>query len=1486
MSRLTSLTVAVAATLCACNGDAPASVDLDAAPITQTAPELPADLDLATVMQRARVAFRVKSDAFTGRGGSYEATVTRTASISLLPSEGPDDDGSPTPLTLTTSWIGGAVAAPAVQRDDTLGHLEITREGSVEVLENTDAGLHQSWHFDRRPTAGDLVVRVRIDGMQHLATTPTGVHLGAAEQAVGFSYGHGTWIGADGAASPVPARFEDGHIVLTVPGDVVARTSYPAVLDPVVGPEFGIDDPIIGEHTDQRHPKVAYDGTNFMMVWEDWRSRTHFDVYGTRVARDGTVLDPHGIPIAVAHGHQQGADIVFDGTSYLVVWVDKDLGAPPITRAVQVGVDGGVRGSAVQVNTAPWGSEASVIFDGANYLITYRHETNLMAARLRPDLSRLSAADTVLTTATRSGATLAHNGSGFIVVFSGDLGWEFLRLDANAAPIDATPRLLNDSSAALGNFGMASDGTDYFVTWQDNREGATRIYGTLVRSGDGTVVEPLGVRVGPATTTQGSPRVFYDGTEYVLVYRNNTGAADSDLFLTHITRAGLVRDPAGVEMAHEIVERVSPIDIVWTGTDIFVGWYNRTDWYLRAGWFDTTGASTGAPIAPGGSQEHESNLDLAWGGTVFLATWQEGHRDEAKRVFAARVTLEGDVLDPIALPVGTGWDPGVEWGGNSFLIAWGDGYLTRGARVTPAGRVLDPEGFLISNEPGTVADAAIAFNGTVFYVVWRNNFSSGIHTFGSRVTPSGAVLDPSSRRISQGSTAAYNASIASDGDGFLVTYQQASRSYGERITGDGVLLDDPALRFNGGALPSAAFGGGVYLITTTSGSASSRNVSVERLTPAGVSLDPTPTLISDTPSRLPRAVGFGGTNFLVVLEDTALDSSHDLHGVRISQTGALLDPLNGFPISTDPHYEGAPVVTSPGGDRFLVGYPQVETLPGDGGHRNRLRWIDRLPRCEADADCATGHCVDAVCCDTACGGGELDCMACSTMAGGTLDGTCGPLDVQYASTLECRGDSGPCDLGAFCTPTATSCPGNTYASGVECRAAAGACDVAETCDGSGPACPGDAVDTGTECRPSSGPCDIAESCDGSGVLCPTDAFDSATECRAASGDCDVAEVCDGSGAACPSDGFDMGTECRAAVGACDVAESCDGSSADCPLDGFDMGTECRASAGPCDVAESCDGSGAACPADGFDGSSLCRTTAGPCDVLEVCDGSGAACPTDVLLSGTECRPADGVCDVADACDGVSPACPADAHAPDGTLCLDELACDGAEVCSVGVCVPGSAVECDDGDACTADSCAEPAGACMFSPIAECCALDNDCEDGDLCTDDTCDGDTGRCVHDVVEQCCSGDADCNDGRGCTVDVCDPRTARCENTRMDGPCCILDEDCDDGDPCTRETCFPSTGMCDFERVAECCLVDDDCADDDECTNDICDTEATRCAHPPIPMCEAAVPDTGPDVPRGRRGGGCGCSLPGRGSPSDAFWLALGMFAIITRRLRRRL
>jgi hypothetical protein len=105
------------------------------------------------------------------------------------------------------------------------------------------------------------------------------------------------------------------------------------------------------------------------------------------------------------------------------------------------------------------------------------------------------------------------------------------------------------------------------------------------------------------------------------------------------------------------------------------------------------------------------------------------------------------------------------------------------------------------------------------------------------------------------------------------------------------------------------------------------------------------------------------------------------------------------------------------------------------------------------------------------------------------------------------------------------------------------------------------------------------------------------------------------------------------------------------------------------------------------------------------------------------------------------------------------------------------IDCDDGLACTTDSC-DPALGCQNVPIV--------CDDGNACTDDYCDTATGDCVFGNPKVC-------DDGNACTEDYCDTATGDCVfgNPKV----------CDDSDVCTDDYCDTATGQCVFEDNGTC-------------------------------------------------------------------------------------
>ena len=69
-------------------------------------------------------------------------------------------------------------------------------------------------------------------------------------------------------------------------------------------------------------PAVAFDGSNFLVVWQDFRSHKHYDIYAARVSPEGKVLDAGGFVVAAQACNQARPKVAFAGGNFVVAWVD------------------------------------------------------------------------------------------------------------------------------------------------------------------------------------------------------------------------------------------------------------------------------------------------------------------------------------------------------------------------------------------------------------------------------------------------------------------------------------------------------------------------------------------------------------------------------------------------------------------------------------------------------------------------------------------------------------------------------------------------------------------------------------------------------------------------------------------------------------------------------------------------------------------------------------------------------------------------------------------------------------------------------------------------------------------------------------------------------------------------------------------------------------------------------------------------------------
>ncbi len=138
-----------------------------------------------------------------------------------------------------------------------------------------------------------------------------------------------------------PSVASDGDNYLVVWHDWLY--SYGAPVDKYGNP--GTDFPIGTDDYDHYSPSVASDGTDYLVVWCDYRHDSYNgDIYAAGVrASDWEVLNDTGFKIyTVSNDDQWPAKVAYDGTEYLVVWQNwgnGEIDGCYVTPDSEVGVD-------------------------------------------------------------------------------------------------------------------------------------------------------------------------------------------------------------------------------------------------------------------------------------------------------------------------------------------------------------------------------------------------------------------------------------------------------------------------------------------------------------------------------------------------------------------------------------------------------------------------------------------------------------------------------------------------------------------------------------------------------------------------------------------------------------------------------------------------------------------------------------------------------------------------------------------------------------------------------------------------------------------------------------------------------------------------------------------------------------------------------------------------------------------------------------------
>ncbi len=351
-------------------------------------------------------------------------------------------------------------------------------------------------------------------------------------------------------------------------GDIYGRRMAVAGTLPETSPTF-----LSGIANSQTAPAAVFDGTNYLVAWVDERPASLPRIYFARTAPDGTVLDPTGIPTPVTDSSLPTArfGLAYGGGTYLVCEVG---------FCQRISPAGALLGTAFYAG----GVDNAVAFDGTQWVLAYN------------------------------------------VAVGSTQGIYTQRIGLDGAIVGA-PTRISTAFAAARSVSIASDGAgDSVVTFSiGGRAGRARV------RADGTIAEAP-ADLCPTCTSSSTPAVAFGGGQYLLSW---TTTDRSDIL------AARYRDGVQLDQGIPLVGVAGARDasrIAFMGTRFLLAWIDWTtsndnpgNWDIYGGRITTAGTSVpGKPFAIANSKLIEGDVAMAAGNgqalVAFTRSYANGYR--------------------------------------------------------------------------------------------------------------------------------------------------------------------------------------------------------------------------------------------------------------------------------------------------------------------------------------------------------------------------------------------------------------------------------------------------------------------------------------------------------------------------------------------------------------------------------------------------------------------------------------------------------------------------------------------------------------------------------------------------------------------------------------------------------------------------------------------------------------------------------------------
>jgi hypothetical protein len=319
--------------------------------------------------------------------------------------------------------------------------------------------------------------------------------------------------------------------------------------------------------------------------------------------------------------------------------------------------------------------ELHIVWTGSLYGLAWVDDRDgnaeIYFARISPEATVVGT-DTRITDAGGSSfdPSLAWTGSEFGLSWfddrDGNTEVYFTRIDGDGAKVGADVRITNNSGASDHAF-IGWSGSEYGIVWSDDREGNEEIYFVRVSpTGSRTGTD---VRVTDATGSSDHPSVQWTGSEFCVAW-DDARDGGREIFFARLEPDG-TKIGSDVQISGDAASSSDP-SLCWTGAGFGVVWtdYRDTNDEIYFARISEVGEKVGSDVRITDDRQADRESYLAWTGSEYGVVWEYWHGYSDCEY--ARITPTGEVIEAYFLvPDGSAassYQPSIAWSGSEYGV--------------------------------------------------------------------------------------------------------------------------------------------------------------------------------------------------------------------------------------------------------------------------------------------------------------------------------------------------------------------------------------------------------------------------------------------------------------------------------------------------------------------------------------------------------------------------------------------------------------------------------------------------------------------------------------------------------------------------------------------------------------------------------------------------------------------------------------------------